>query len=203
MIASPGVSDQAWSPPWITGRAIGSLRNLSQLRRKPSGEVVAFFGSMTDGAEAVRRNRRSSPRNSRCVRLLWSCGRDGELAASAPPRTRRLRGRRSSMPSLIRFVSFLGLLAVLACAGMFALVSWVEPTQREFVVTIRRIAWARRRPAPPTQTPSAIRAGRSGPAAGRRAPAGEGNREPTNTAATRAVFSWPYHHKARGSSDPF
>jgi hypothetical protein len=85
MIASPGVSDQAWSPPWITGRAIGSLRNLSQLRRKPSGEVVAFFGSMTDGAEAVRRNRRSSPRNSRCVRLLWSCGRDGELAASAPP----------------------------------------------------------------------------------------------------------------------
>lgn len=40
------------------------------------------------------------------------------------------------MPSLIRFVSFLGLLAVLAYAGMFALVSSVEPTQREFVVTI-------------------------------------------------------------------
>jgi hypothetical protein len=34
------------------------------------------------------------------------------------------------MPSLIRFVSFLGLLAVVAYASMFALVSWVEPTQR-------------------------------------------------------------------------
>ena len=40
------------------------------------------------------------------------------------------------MPSLIRFLSFLGLLAALAYVVMFALVSVVEPTQREFVVTI-------------------------------------------------------------------
>jgi hypothetical protein len=107
------------------------------------------------------------------------------------------------MPSLIRFVSFLGLLAVLAYTGMFALVSWVEPTQREFVVTIRRIAWARRRPAPPTQTPSAIR------------------RRPVRTGCRASSPGWrgcsraykyrgdaggilpAYHHKARGSSDAF
>jgi hypothetical protein len=41
-----------------------------------------------------------------------------------------------TMPSLIRFVSFVGLLAALAYAGMFALVSLVEPTQREFVMTV-------------------------------------------------------------------
>ena len=40
------------------------------------------------------------------------------------------------MPSLIRFVFFFGLLAALAYAGMFALVSLVEPTQREFVITV-------------------------------------------------------------------
>jgi hypothetical protein len=40
------------------------------------------------------------------------------------------------MPSLIRFLFFLGLLAALAYAGMFALVSLVEPIQREFVVMI-------------------------------------------------------------------
>ena len=40
------------------------------------------------------------------------------------------------MPSLVRFLSFLGLLAAIAYAGMFALVSLVEPTQREFVATV-------------------------------------------------------------------
>jgi hypothetical protein len=40
------------------------------------------------------------------------------------------------MPSLVRLLSIMGVLTVLAYVGMFALVSTVEPTQREFVVTI-------------------------------------------------------------------
>ena len=52
------------------------------------------------------------------------------------------------MPSLIRFLCFLGLLAVLAYAGMFALVSLVEPMRREFVVMIPQDRLAKRIAAP-------------------------------------------------------
>src|SRR6266516_4360480 len=40
------------------------------------------------------------------------------------------------MPSLIRFLSFLGLLAAAVCGGMVAFAGLVEPTQREFVVLV-------------------------------------------------------------------
>ena len=40
------------------------------------------------------------------------------------------------MPSLIRFASLLALLAIIGYAGMYALVTLVEPTQREFAITI-------------------------------------------------------------------
>jgi hypothetical protein len=40
------------------------------------------------------------------------------------------------MPSLIRFAALLALLAIIGYAGMYALVTLVEPTPREFVVAI-------------------------------------------------------------------
>jgi len=40
------------------------------------------------------------------------------------------------MPSLIRFLSLLGLLAATVYGGMVALAGLVEPTQREFVVLV-------------------------------------------------------------------
>jgi hypothetical protein len=55
---------------------------------------------------------------------------------SRPGRIRGPQPQLSIMPSLIRFLTFLGLLAAIAYAGMFALVGFVEPTQREFVVMV-------------------------------------------------------------------
>jgi hypothetical protein len=40
------------------------------------------------------------------------------------------------MPSLMRFLSLLGLLAAAVYGGMVALAGLVEPTQREFVVMV-------------------------------------------------------------------
>ena len=48
------------------------------------------------------------------------------------------------MPSLIRFLAILGVFAAFCYAGMLALVSFVEPTPREFVVTIPQERFAKK-----------------------------------------------------------
>ena len=48
----------------------------------------------------------------------------------------RLQAKRGNMPSLIRFLFVLGVLAGLVYAGMWALVFYVEPTPREMSVRI-------------------------------------------------------------------
>jgi|GraSoiStandDraft_4_1057263.scaffolds.fasta_scaffold904970_1 hypothetical protein len=48
------------------------------------------------------------------------------------------------MPSLIRFLGILGVFAALCYAGMLALVSFVEPTQREFAVIIPQERFAKK-----------------------------------------------------------
>lgn len=54
------------------------------------------------------------------------------------------------MPSLTRLLSFLGVPIALVYAGMFALVSLVDPTPREFVVTIPQESMAKRVAVPAT-----------------------------------------------------
>ena len=48
------------------------------------------------------------------------------------------------MPSLIRFLGILGIVAALCYAGMLALVSFVALTPREFVVTIPQERFAKK-----------------------------------------------------------
>ena len=56
------------------------------------------------------------------------------------------------MPSLIRFLVFLGVLAGLAYGGMFALVTLVEPTTREMTVRVPTDRLTLEEPASPPLT---------------------------------------------------
>ncbi len=48
----------------------------------------------------------------------------------------RVRRPETSLPSLFRFLFIVGFLAALVWGGMFALVTFVEPTPREMTQTI-------------------------------------------------------------------
>ena len=50
-----------------------------------------------------------------------------------------------AMPSLIRFLAFIGILCGLLYGGMFALVNWYEPKQREMTVLVPPDKFAKQR----------------------------------------------------------
>ena len=146
MIDSPGVPDQAGPPPRVAGGpwvrhaicrswpATLSHRHEFQARRGPVESKQAGIGTFFRGTRTAR-----ICYDTAAVRKLPH-GRIGPLAirvrGPACAQHRHRMHECPTMPSLIRFLSFLGLLAALAYVVMFALVSVVEPTQREFIVTI-------------------------------------------------------------------
>lgn len=49
------------------------------------------------------------------------------------------------MPSLFRFLAFIGILCGLLYGGMFALANWYEPKQREMTVLVPPDKFAKQR----------------------------------------------------------